>query len=77
MPDRVTSAPGVLVTHGSDARSMHRAAVERLTASYDAIPRDAHVRLAKRTSNLFRARDRSRTAGLDVSGLDGVIMIDA
>lgn len=55
---------------------MHRAAVERLVASYDAIPRDAPVRLAKRTSNLFRARDRPRTAGLDVSGLDGVILVD-
>ena len=37
---------------------MHRAAVERLVASYRAIPRDAPVRLAKKTSNLFRARDR-------------------
>ena len=55
---------------------MHRAAVERLVASYDAIPRDARVRLAKRTSNLFRARDRPRAAGLDVSGLDSVILVD-
>ena len=33
------------------------AAVTRLTASYDAIPAGAPVRLAKRTSNLFRPRD--------------------
>src|SRR5213076_2001942 len=32
--------------------------------------------LAKRTSNLFRPRDAIAVAGLDVSGLDGVISID-
>ena len=36
----------------------------------------APVRLAKRTSNLFRPRDAAATAGLDVSGLDGVISVD-
>ncbi|MDJ0105808.1 FAD-binding protein, partial [Rhodococcus erythropolis] len=46
---------------GSDAaREMgfeqHREGVERLLASYRAIPADASVRLAKKTSNLFRAR---------------------
>jgi FAD/FMN-containing dehydrogenase len=35
------------------------------------------VRLAKRTSNLFRPRDSSHTPGLDVSGLGGVISVDA
>ena len=49
----------------------------RLVASYRAIPPHTRVRLAKRTSNLFRARERSATPGLDVSGLDGVISIDA
>jgi FAD/FMN-containing dehydrogenase len=34
------------------------------------------VRLAKRTSNLFRPRAASSAPGLDVSGLDGVIAID-
>jgi FAD/FMN-containing dehydrogenase len=34
------------------------------------------VRLAKRTSNLFRPRDTVATRGLDVSGLDRVISID-
>lgn len=34
------------------------------------------VRLAKRTSNLFRPRSRSR-GGLAVDGLDGVIAVDA
>jgi FAD/FMN-containing dehydrogenase len=53
----------------------HRAAVARLRASYAALPAGAPVRLAKRTSNLFRPRDRA-LRGLDVSGLDGVIAVD-
>ena len=56
--------------------SQHEQAVSRLRASYDAIPAGQTVRLAKRTSNLFRPRESSRTAGLDVSGLDGVIALD-
>jgi FAD/FMN-containing dehydrogenase len=54
----------------------HADAVTRLKASYDAIPVGQPVRLAKRTSNLFRARTRTDAAGLDVSGLDGVIAVD-
>ena len=49
----------------------------RLRASYDAIPAGQTVRLAKRTSNLFRPREANQAPGLDVSGLDGVISIDA
>ncbi len=48
----------------------------RLKASYDAIPDGAPVRLAKKTSNLFRPRDVSHAPGLDVSGLTGVISLD-
>lgn len=44
--------------------------------SYRAIPPGARVRLAKKTSNLFRPRADQNTPGLDVSGLDGVIAID-
>jgi FAD/FMN-containing dehydrogenase len=40
-----------------------------------ALPAAAPVRLAKRTSNLFRGR-AALSAGLDVSGLDGVIEVD-
>lgn len=54
----------------------HEAAVERLRASYAAMPPGAPVRLAKRTSNLFRPRAGVQTPGLDVSGLDGVIEVD-
>jgi len=50
--------------------------VGRLQASYAALPAGAPVRLAKRTSNLFRPREATQTPGLDVSGLGGVIAID-
>ena len=66
--DRVTRAQGW---------AQHEQAVERLRASYASIPPDQRVRLAKRTSNLFRPREANRAPGLDVSGLDGVIAVDA
>jgi FAD/FMN-containing dehydrogenase len=47
-----------------------------LRASYDAVPLGAPVRLAKKTSNLFRQRAASRVPGLDVSGLTGVVEVD-
>ncbi|GFG53945.1 FAD-linked oxidase [Mycolicibacterium agri] len=50
--------------------------MRRLLASYRAIPPSATVRLAKPTSNLFRARAKSNVKGLDVSGLTGVIEVD-
>jgi FAD/FMN-containing dehydrogenase len=50
--------------------------VQRLQASYAAIPPGAPVRLAKRTSNLFRPRTALEVPGLDVSGLDGVLSVD-
>src|SRR5262245_29358061 len=55
----------------------HAAAVETLLASYHAIPDGQPVRLAKRTSNLFRLRTPTGVPGLDVSGLRGVIAVDA
>ncbi|BBX89131.1 FAD-linked oxidase [Mycolicibacterium boenickei] len=51
--------------------------MQRLLDSYRAIPPSSTVRLAKPTSNLFRARDRSDVKGLDVSGLTNVIAVDA
>ncbi len=50
--------------------------LDRLLASYRAIPADERVRLAKRTSNLFRSRARVAAPGLDVSGLGGVLAVD-
>jgi FAD/FMN-containing dehydrogenase len=56
---------------------LHEEAVARLRASYDAIPAGQPVRLAKKTSNLFRPRSATGAPGLDVSGLGGVISVDA
>jgi len=56
--------------------SAHDDGVRRLIASYRAIPATATVRLAKPTSNLFRARAKRDAPGLDVSGLTGVIAVD-
>ncbi|GAA3537507.1 FAD-binding oxidoreductase [Nocardioides daeguensis] len=53
----------------------HERAVRRLGDSYAAIPAGQPVRLAKRTTNLFRARAATRAPGLDVSGLAGVIEV--
>jgi FAD/FMN-containing dehydrogenase len=56
--------------------SAHDDGVRRLIASYRAIPRTATVRLAKPTSNLFRARAKRDAPGLDTSGLTDVIHVD-
>jgi FAD/FMN-containing dehydrogenase len=55
---------------------VHEAGVRRLQQSYAEIPADAPVRLAKPTSNLFRARAASAAPGLDVSALTSVIEVD-
>jgi len=60
----------------ASAWEAHERAVQRLRASYTAIPVGSSVRLAKKTSNLFRARAASSAPGLDVSGLSGVIEVD-
>jgi FAD/FMN-containing dehydrogenase len=54
----------------------HEYAVRRLRESYRAIPRGEPVRLAKRTSNLFRPRSSPGAPGLDVAALDGVVAVD-
>ncbi|WP_173923030.1 FAD-binding oxidoreductase [Agromyces sp. Marseille-P2726] len=60
----------------TDARTAHADGVERLLASYRAVPARAPVRLAKPTSNLFRPRARADAPGLDTSGLTHVIAVD-
>ncbi|GLW66609.1 FAD-linked oxidase [Actinomadura rubrobrunea] len=57
-------------------RDDHQRAVEALRRSYEAIPKGTPVRLAKKTSNLFRWREPSRAPGLDVSGFDKVLHVD-
>jgi FAD/FMN-containing dehydrogenase len=68
------------VAFGSDvtgqAWTAHARAVDRLRASYAAIPAGQPVRLAKQTTNLFRPRNATSAPGLDVSGLTGVIDVD-
>jgi FAD/FMN-containing dehydrogenase len=54
----------------------HDLAVGRLRSSYQRIPAGEPVRLAKRSSNLFRPRTEIERTGLDVSGLTGVISVD-
>jgi len=54
----------------------HEAGVERLVQSYRDLPPGAPVRLAKRTSNLFRPRATPPAAGLDTTGLTGVVDVD-
>ena len=54
----------------------HRAAVARLQHDYAAIPPGSPVRLAKRTSNLFRFPDGNPQAGLDVSAFGHVVSVD-
>ncbi|MDT5222598.1 MAG: hypothetical protein QOG19_5, partial [Mycobacterium sp.] len=65
-----------MVPPSGSALSAHSSAVERLLTSYRSIPAGAPVRLAKSTSNLFRARTKSDVPGLDTSGLTTVISID-
>ena len=52
------------------------AGVDRLMASYRSIPETSAIRLAKPTSNLFRARTKRDARGLDTSGLTGVLSVD-
>ena len=49
----------------------------RLQGDYAALPVDAPVRLAKRTSNLFRTRVTTDTPGLHVHDFAGVLAVDA
>ncbi|GFG87001.1 FAD-binding oxidoreductase [Mycolicibacter algericus] len=60
----------------ADAPTSHTRGVQRLLDSYRVIPASASVRLAKPTSNLFRARAKRDAPGLDTSGLVNVIGLD-
>ena len=60
----------------AEVPAAHRRGVQRLQQSYQRIPPQCSVRLAKPTSNLFRARTKPGAPGLDTSGLTGVIAVD-
>ena len=66
-----TSSPEI-----TDWRADYHARVAALTAQFAQIPAGAPVRLAKKTSNLFRTRETSTTPGLDVTSFDGVLEVD-
>ena len=60
-------------------RQAHEAAVAAIQQAYAAVPPGAKVRLAKRTSNLFRFRDQSpqsQAGELDVSAFSRVLHVD-
>jgi FAD/FMN-containing dehydrogenase len=59
---------------GPLTESGYRAAAERMRQQVADVPPGGRVRLAKRTTNVFRTR--SAEPGLDVSGLDGVLTVD-
>ena len=71
----VTNAPTAELRQDAYRQYAHR--VEALRAQYAAIPPGVPVRLAKRTSNLFRQRAATTTPGLDVKAFDGVLSVDA
>jgi FAD/FMN-containing dehydrogenase len=58
------------------AMERHRAAVAAIEREYAAIPSGSSVRLAKRTSNLFRFRADPTGKTLDVSPFEHVISVD-
>ena len=57
-------------------RAQHEAAVQAVTESFAGLDPGVPVRLAKRTTNLFRPRATALGPGLDVSGLTGVVDVD-
>jgi FAD/FMN-containing dehydrogenase len=59
-----------------DGLGAHRAAVALLRSAYAAIPPGSPVRLAKRTSNLFRFSSGRPPVGLDVSAFGRVLCVD-
>ncbi|OBA58726.1 FAD-linked oxidase [Mycobacterium sp. 1100029.7] len=73
----VLSKTRVYVVPGwGSALSAHTSGVDRLMASYRSIPATSAVRLAKPTSNLFRARTKRDARGLDTTGLTSVLGVD-
>ena len=56
--------------------AQHEAVVAAVVESFAGLDRGVPVRLAKRTTNLFRPRATALGPGLDVSGLTGVVDVD-
>ena len=60
----------------ADWRTRYAGYVDGLRAQLSALPPDRPLRLAKRTSNLFRPRTDSQVGRLDVTDFDGVLHVD-
>jgi len=60
----------------SGAFTAYEARKARLSEQYAGIPPGHPVRLAKKTSNLFRTRPRPSAPGLNVREFDGVLSVD-
>jgi len=76
----VRSGPGPDTSAGTSEQALtwpvYERRRQRLLEAYAAIPAGEPVRLAKRTSNLFRTRQRAVRPGLPVGDLDGVLAVD-
>jgi len=64
------------VSAGIDPYPAYAARKARLLDQFAALPPGAPVRLAKRTSNLFRPRSATGAPGLGVASFDGVLGVD-
>jgi FAD/FMN-containing dehydrogenase len=72
----VTGGTGPNGPAATGVPAAHRAGVARLQRAYADLPPGSHVRLAKRTSNLFRFSGASQSAVLDVSAFGRVLCVD-
>src|SRR2546423_1288769 len=73
---RSDPAPYGDVRSGGERYAAHARAVDALRGQYAGIPAGPPVRLAKRTSNLFRFRAGGAGPGLDVGAFDSVLAVD-
>ncbi|MDQ2725124.1 MAG: FAD-binding oxidoreductase [Actinomycetota bacterium] len=71
-----TKQPSVAHTTVTTALGAYQVQVADLARQLAALAPGAPVRLAKKTSNLFRSRTRTSTPGLDVGAFGGVLAID-
>ncbi len=69
-------APAAPAPDRARALAQHERALDAIERAYADLPSDRQVRLAKATSNLFRARSKTTSTGLDVSAFHGLIELD-
>lgn len=73
---RTTVSPVTSAGTTASWQAQYQGLVADLRRQFTQIPSGAPVRLAKRTSNLFRPRASTTAPGLDVSAFDGVLEVD-